>query len=74
MGESFQKRVKAILDDLEDAVAEINDVGSGRRGRLRVGFVSSASYTVIPEAARRFRETSAEGGSRVAPADQWRTG
>src|SRR5687767_10108543 len=56
MGESFQKRVKAVLDDLEDAVAEINDVGSGRRGRLRVGFVSSASYTVIPEAVRRFRE------------------
>jgi DNA-binding transcriptional LysR family regulator len=56
MGESFQKRVKAVLDDLEDAVAEINDVGSGRRGRLRVDFVSSASYTVIPEAVRRFRE------------------
>lgn len=56
MGESFQARVKAVLDDLEDAVAEINDVSSGRRGRLRVGFVSSASYTVIPETVRRFRE------------------
>ena len=56
MGESFQTRVKAVLEDLEDAVAEINDVGSGRRGRLRVGFVSSASYTVIPEAVLRFRE------------------
>jgi DNA-binding transcriptional LysR family regulator len=56
MGEAFQKRVKTVLDDLEDAVAEINDVGNGRRGRLRVGFVSSASYTVIPEAVRRFRE------------------
>ncbi len=55
-GESFHNRVKAVLEDLEDAVAEIHDVGSGRRGRLRVGFVSSASYTVIPEAVRRFRE------------------
>lgn len=45
-----------MLDDLDDAVAEINDVGSPRRGRLRVGFVSAASYTAIPEAARLFRE------------------
>jgi DNA-binding transcriptional LysR family regulator len=56
VGEAFQKRVRAVLVDLDDAVAEVHDVGSGRRGRLRVGFVSSASYTVIPEAVRRFRE------------------
>lgn len=56
MGAAFQKRVRGVLDDLDDAVAEINDVGSGRRGRLRVGFVSSASYTAIPEAVRLFRE------------------
>lgn len=56
MGEAFQKRVAGVLDDLDDAVAEINDVGKGRRGRLRVGFVSSASYTVIPQGIRLFRE------------------
>jgi len=56
MGAAFQQRVRAVLDDLDDAVEEINEVGSGRRGRLRVGFVSSASYTVIPQAVRLFRE------------------
>lgn len=54
-GEAFQLRVQHILAELDEAVVEAQDFRDGRRGRVRVGFVSSASVTVIPAAVRRFR-------------------
>ncbi|WP_080736327.1 LysR family transcriptional regulator [Rhodococcoides fascians] len=55
-GAAFRDRVLDIVGALDDAVNEVREYGSGRRGRLRVGFVSSASVTVIPTAVRRFRD------------------
>ncbi|MXP21775.1 LysR family transcriptional regulator [Gordonia sp. HNM0687] len=55
-GEVFAERVDALLDDLDDAVLEARDHAEGRRGRIRVGFVSSASGTVLPPGLRIFRE------------------
>lgn len=42
----------ARADDLERMAQEI---GSGQRGRLRIGFVGSASYLLLPQLLRRFR-------------------
>ncbi|MDY6810087.1 MAG: LysR substrate-binding domain-containing protein [Actinomycetota bacterium] len=55
-GEVFAERVDALLDELDDAVLEARDHAEGRRGRIRVGFVSSASGTVLPPGLRIFRE------------------
>ena len=55
-GELFQGHVEHLLEGLDEAVAELQEVRAGRRGRVRVGFVSSANYTLIPFAVRRFRE------------------
>ena len=55
-GELFRDRITPLLADLEQAGQELAEVGSGLRGKLSVGFVSSASYAVIPSAVRLFRE------------------
>jgi DNA-binding transcriptional LysR family regulator len=53
-GELFHRRALAILGNVEDAVEESREADAGRRGRLRVGFVSSTNFTVLPIAAREF--------------------
>lgn len=55
-GSAFHARVTVLLASLDDAVVEAGDFGAGKRGRVRVGFVSSASVTVLPRAVRRFRD------------------
>lgn len=54
-GEVFRDRVQQILRDLDEAVAETAETRDGRRGRVRVGFVSSANYATLPAAVRHFR-------------------
>jgi DNA-binding transcriptional LysR family regulator len=54
-GEAFQRRVQSAVIDLDEAADDVASVAAGLSGRIRVGFVSSASYTTIPEAIRAFR-------------------
>ncbi|GAB91182.1 LysR substrate-binding domain-containing protein [Gordonia rhizosphera] len=56
-GEIFAGRVTELLAALDEAVDEVRDHAAGKRGRVRVGFVSSASATVLPPALRAFRDT-----------------
>lgn len=53
-GAAFRDRVREILGAVDAAAAEASAVSSGRSGRLRLGFVSSASYTAVPAALREF--------------------
>ena len=55
-GEAFQRRVQEAVVELDDAAGDVASVAAGISGRIRVGFVSSASYTTIPEAIRAFRQ------------------
>lgn len=55
-GRMFRQRVGAVLDDLDAAVTDLDDVAAGRAGRLRIGFVSSASYSVLPRGLQAFQE------------------
>ncbi|MDR6637005.1 LysR family transcriptional regulator [Paenarthrobacter nitroguajacolicus] len=55
-GEAFRNRIQAAVMELDDAAGDVASVAAGLSGRIRVGFVSSASYTTIPEAIRAFRE------------------
>jgi DNA-binding transcriptional LysR family regulator len=51
------------MAELDDAAGDVVSVAAGMSGRIRVGFVSSASYTAIPEALRSFKEQRPEWNS-----------
>lgn len=52
-GEFLQGRLLPLIDDLDSVAIELAEVRQGLRGRLRIGFVSSASYSILPHAVRR---------------------
>ncbi|MGO1181874.1 MAG: LysR substrate-binding domain-containing protein [Micrococcaceae bacterium] len=55
-GNLLYPRALAILEDVEQASAEVGLVAAGHLGQVRLGFVSSASYEVVPLALREMRE------------------
>src|SRR3954447_21088904 len=55
-GEAFLARARDILEAVEDAARLPRRVQRGETGRLEVGFVGSAMYSVVPELLRAFRE------------------
>ncbi|NDJ19893.1 LysR substrate-binding domain-containing protein [Myxacorys almedinensis] len=54
-GKVFLERSYLVLAQLEQAIAATQQIGRGEVGRLAIGFVSSAMYTVLPEILRGFR-------------------
>ena len=58
VGADFYRRAVDILERVDRTAAGLRAVAEGRAGSLRVGFVSSASYSVLPEAVRRFRDAA----------------
>ncbi|MBL0372293.1 LysR family transcriptional regulator [Rhizobium sp. KVB221] len=54
-GEAYSQRVAAILQDIDDARLEARRIGQGAEGRLRIGFVGSATYGVLPTILKSFR-------------------
>jgi len=55
-GKAFREKAGAAIGELDDAAGDVAQVAAGKSGKIRVGFVSSASYTTVPEAIRSFRE------------------
>lgn len=54
-GATYLGRVRDILRAVEDAGEEAARVAAGRVGRLRVGCVGSATYSLLPALARTLR-------------------
>lgn len=54
-GERLLQRGKAILAQLEDTALEVRRLGQGAEGRLRIGFVGSATYGILPNIIRSYR-------------------
>ncbi|MBW4474283.1 MAG: LysR family transcriptional regulator [Stenomitos rutilans HA7619-LM2] len=54
-GKVFLERSYLVLAQLEQAIAVTQQIGRGEVGRLAIGFVSSAMYTLLPEIVRVFR-------------------
>lgn len=54
-GAAFLRRVRAILAEVDDATEEARRVAAGLQGRLTVGCVGSATYSLLPAFARRLR-------------------
>src|SRR6267142_80474 len=63
-GARFLDEARRLAAQLETAVAELQGMAAGERGRLRIGFVSLADYGVLPgllkayKAARRWSTSS----------------
>jgi len=55
-GEAYLVRVRAILQAVDAAGDEALRIGSGLEGRLVVGCVGSATYSLLPALARALRE------------------
>jgi len=54
-GEAYLDRAREILRSVEEAGLEAQRVGAGLVGRLVIGCVGSATYTLLPALARRLR-------------------
>lgn len=55
-GEAYLVRVRAILRAVDVAGDEAKRIGSGLEGRLVIGCVGSATYSLLPALARALRE------------------
>ena len=55
-GEAYLARARAILADVEEAAAEARRVAEGLVGRVVIGCVGSATYSLLPALARTLRE------------------
>lgn len=55
-GEAYLVRVRSILAAVDAAGAEAQRIGSGLEGRLVIGCVGSATYSLLPSLARALRE------------------
>ena len=56
-GEAFLRDARAILGELEGAVATARRIDAGQTGRLRIGFVGSALLSIVPGTVERFRSS-----------------
>ncbi len=54
-GEAFLRDARAMLNELEVAVATVRRIDTGQAGRLRVNFVGSALLSIVPGIVQRFR-------------------
>ncbi|MGI8867116.1 MAG: LysR family transcriptional regulator [Rubrobacteraceae bacterium] len=55
-GRVFLRRANEILNSVDAAAEEVQQAESGLRGRLTVGFISSATLSLLPLSIRLFRE------------------
>jgi DNA-binding transcriptional LysR family regulator len=55
-GRAYLDRVREVLATVETAALEAQRVSAGLDGRLTVGCVGSATYSLLPSLARRLRE------------------
>jgi DNA-binding transcriptional LysR family regulator len=55
-GRAFLERARTILDAVEEAREVARGAEQGMQGRLEVGFISSASLSLLPPSIRLFRE------------------
>ena len=54
-GERLLKRSRSILAEIEDTRLEVRRLGQGAEGRLRLGFVGSATFGILPTIIKSYR-------------------
>lgn len=66
-GERLLARGTSIMTLLEDTQLEVRRLGQGAEGRLRIGFVGSATYGILPNIIKSFRATYPEVNLSLVP-------
>src|ERR1700756_2954010 len=59
-GFAFRDDAAAALSQLEQAILRARLAASGKLGRLRIGFISTAGREIVPDIVRQFRELNPE--------------
>ncbi len=54
-GHRLQERGREVMAGINDMQLEIRRIGQGAAGRLRIGFVGSSSYGILPNIIKAFR-------------------
>ncbi|WP_236042357.1 LysR family transcriptional regulator [Roseibium aggregatum] len=66
-GERLLERGKSILAQLADTRLEVRRLGQGAEGRLRIGFVGSATFGILPNIIKSYRATFPEVNLNLIP-------
>ncbi|MFD1343137.1 LysR family transcriptional regulator [Litorisediminicola beolgyonensis] len=66
-GERLLERGRSILTQIEDKRLEIKRLGQGAEGRLRIGFVGSATFGILPNIIKSFRRGHPEVNLSLTP-------
>lgn len=66
-GERMLERGTSILAQMEDTRLEVRRLGQGAEGRLRIGFVGSATFGILPNIIRSFRANYPEVNLSLIP-------
>ncbi len=59
-GERLYERAQSILKQIEEARIEARRIGQGAEGRLRIGFVGSSTFGLLPNIIKSFRANYAD--------------
>jgi DNA-binding transcriptional LysR family regulator len=66
-GARLLERGKSILAQLEDTKLEVRRLGQGAEGRLRIGFVGSATFGILPNIIKSYRANFPEMNLSLVP-------
>lgn len=66
-GEEFYRRATHILQYLNETGAAVERAAQGLAGILRVGYVGSASYSILPIAVQKFRKRAPNVELQLVP-------
>jgi DNA-binding transcriptional LysR family regulator len=66
-GERLLQRGNSILAQMEDTRLEVRRLGQGAEGRLRIGFVGSATFGILPNIIKSFRANYPEVNLSLIP-------
>ncbi|WP_150459975.1 LysR family transcriptional regulator [Nesterenkonia ebinurensis] len=66
-GHEFYERCSNIIGEIDEITSGLHLIAKGKAGDLHIGFVSSASYGLIPQAVRRFRELAPDVNLHLEP-------
>ncbi len=66
-GERLYERGSNILRQIEDAKLEVRRIGQGAEGRLRIGFVGSSTFGMLPTIIKSFRANYPEVNLSLIP-------
>jgi DNA-binding transcriptional LysR family regulator len=55
-GHAFLDKTRSVLDSIEQAAATAHAAAEGRIGRLRITYVGTASYALLPRLVAKYRE------------------